>query len=62
MYSHIIDIKHIEQNVHPVVLVMPKGWQVALGCCCGQTFEITDGAPSTARSRLHLQCYFASAL
>ena len=54
MFSQIKDRKHIEQNFHSVVSVMPRGgtsgrWGGGGGV---KTFSvgICDGAPSTARS------------
>ena len=61
MFSQIKDRKHIEQNFHSVVRVMPRvgTWGVLGG---GKIFSvgICDGAPSTAHSSISITMTQAS--
>ena len=53
MFSQIKDRKHIEQNCHSVVGIMPQGWDLGMlggGGVKNFSVGICNGAPSTARS------------
>ena len=50
--SHKKDIKHIDQNIHSVALVMPQWWDLRMVGVKNLSEGICEGALSTAHSNV----------